>query len=156
MGEPIRQTFADGRRERMVAKAIEKAYPYYVLAQTPPFHPTDFHVSILTNTGGLQYVCDLEVKWFRHDSNRTAVFNFNKLQVILSMPPRKTTIHKVCFRFDDGLLFVPVDLLADEMPYWFTRNDTGERDLVVKVDKSALMKSNKACWLDVIVSERSY
>lgn len=156
MGEPIRQTYADSRRERMVAKAIEKLIPRYILHQTPPFHPTDFHVSWLTDKAELEYKGDLEVKWFRHDSSRTAVFNFNKLQVILSMPPRQTAVHKLCFRFDDGLLIVPADLLADEMPYWFTRNDTGERDLVIKVDKSALMKSNKACWLDVIVSERSY
>lgn len=154
MAEPIRQTYADSRRERLVARAIEKLFPRYILAQTPPFHPTDFHMSWLTDKAELEYKGDLEVKWFNHDSSRTAVFNFNKLQVILSMPPRKESMHKLCFRYTDGLLIIPADLLANEKPKWFTRNDTQERDLVVVVDKSELMKSNSACWLDVIVEER--
>jgi len=52
------------------------------------------------------------------------------------------------------LLIIPADLLANEKPKWFTRNDTQERDLVVVVDKSRLLESNSACWLDVIVEER--
>jgi hypothetical protein len=156
MGEPIRQTFADARRERLVARAIEKQIPRYILTQTPPFHPTDFHVSWLTDAAELCYMGDLEIKWFRHSSSQKAVFNFNKLQNIMLLPPRKEPIHKICFRYDDGLLIIPADLLADQKPYWFKRRDTQEQDLVVVVDKSELLKSNRSRWLDVIVNERNF
>ena len=155
MAEPIRQTFADSKRERLVAAVIEKQFPNLVLHGTPPFHPTDFHVSCMADSAKLTYVCDLEVKWFKHSSERAGVFNFNKLQVIMSLPPKTDVKHRICFRFDDGLLIVPAWYLAGLTPYWFTRGDTDETDLVVKVDKTNLMRfNNEHQWLDVLVTER--
>ena len=154
MAEPVRETFADNKRERLVARALEKAFPNYIMSKTPPFHPTDFHVSRLNPDASMTYTGDLEIKWFKHGSHKRAVFNFNKLQTLCAMPPRgRDATHKVCFRYDDGLLIVPVAELLELMPFWFTRQDTDETDLVVVIDKSMLMASHKVCWLDLIVKE---
>jgi uncharacterized protein YodC (DUF2158 family) len=154
MGEPVRQTFADSKRERMVGRALEKAFPHYILTKTPPFHPTDFHVSRLNDDASMTYWGDLEIKWFKHNSTKRAVFNFNKLQNLAILPPRNSkAAHRICFRYDDGLLIVPVEQLMDLFPFWFTRQDTDETDLVVVIDKDDLLRSHKACWLDLIVKE---
>ena len=156
MAEPIRETFADNKRERLIAKEIERIWPNLVLSKTPPFHPTDYHVSRFTGYGEMEYLHDLEMKWFNHSSTRPAMFNFNKLQTLCAMPPKRDGVnHMLCFRFTDGLLFVPVNELVNSKPYWFTRKDTQETDLVVVVDKSVLIKSNNVRWLDRIVNERS-
>ena len=155
MAEPVRETFADNKRERLVGREIERIWPNLVLSKTPPFHPTDYHVSRLNEYAELEYLNDLEIKWFNHSSARPAMFNFNKLQMLCSMPPKRERVnHMICFRFTDGLLFVPVNELINSKPYWFTRKDTQETDLVVVVDKSTLIASNSVRWLDRIVNER--
>lgn len=152
--EPIYQTKSDVAREQIVAKFLEAEWPNFVLNRTPPFHVTDYHVSQWTSNGTLQYLFDLEIKWFNHRSTRLAMFNFRKLQNLMLLPPSRVGInHHLAFRFDDGLLVIPAYLLADQRPFWFTRQDTGERDLVVGVDKLNICSTtNTHFWFDVALT----
>lgn len=156
MVEPIRQTSMDQRREALIAMAIEREWPEYVLNRTPPFHPTDYHASKFNKNGLLEYVFDFEMKWFNQPSNRAAFFNFNKLQNILILPPFRGAKHHLAFRYDDGIFIIPAWTLAYEKPFWFTRKDTEERDLVVKVDKFAIQsQTNTWFWLNVKLDWRT-
>jgi hypothetical protein len=106
----------------------------------------------LHDNGRENYLGDIEIKWLSIDSSIPAIFPFNKLQQMLISPPyldNPDTFHRICFRFTDGTLLIPVKELAGLMPEFNVRHDTNERDLVVRVN--AMMF--KRYWLDVVIKE---
>lgn len=156
MTAPVWQTTADRRRETLVAETLRAHWrPDVVFDPTPRFFPTDFHMTAMDGNYG-HYIGDLEVKWFRRDSTRLnggGVFNYNKLMLLASLPMWKDhqdAAHRVCFRYMDGLLLVPVKELAGLQPFWFTRRDTSESDLVVSVPVREL---RSRYWIPVVVNE---
>lgn len=155
MTATVWQTQADRKRENLVRDALLQHWRSDVVFDpTPRFFPTDFHMTVMEGTYG-HYIGDLEVKWYRRDSTRIGgggVFNYNKLMLLASLPMWKDhpdAAHRVAFRYMDGLLLVPVRELAGLQPYWFTRHDTSERDLVVSVPVREL----RNYWIPVVVNE---
>jgi hypothetical protein len=57
--------------------------------------------------------------------------------------------HRICFRFDDGLLLVPVLEMAHLIPQFDIRYDTNERDLNVHITCKKFEKH----WIDKVVNE---
>lgn len=150
--EPIRQVSGDSRKETAVVHTLSNLYPNWRFYPTPRFYFTDFHLTWLHENGRENYLGDIEIKWLSIDSSRNAIFPFNKLQQMLISPPyldNPDTFHRICFRFTDGLLLVPVKELAGLMPEFHIRQDTQERDLVVYISPQAF----KRYWLDVVVKE---
>jgi len=43
------------------------------------------------------------------------------------------SFHRICFRFNDGMMIVPAKDLARIVPEVHTRKDTNETDMVIKV-----------------------
>ncbi len=79
------------------------------------------------------------MKWLNTPSSQVAIFNYNKLQLMAAVPVYTQGVdsyHRICFRFTDGLLLVPALALLRLPPVLFTRSDTHETDLVVKVKAS--------------------
>jgi hypothetical protein len=150
--EPIRQVGGDGRRETAAVHALSTLYPNWRFYPTPRFYFTDFHLTWLHENGRENYLGDIEIKWLSIDSSIPAIFPFNKLQQMLISPPyldNPDTFHRICFRFTDGTLLIPVKELAGLMPEFNVRHDTNERDLVVRVN--AMMF--KRYWIDVVIKE---
>jgi hypothetical protein len=135
MQEPIRQVQSDNKRERIVAQRLEQKMPWS-LFPTPKFYFTDFHINRLQDNGRQNYIGDLEIKWLNIPSNYPAIFPFNKLQQMLIAPPytdSPDSFHRICFRFNDGMMIVPAKDLARIVPEVHTRKDTNETDMVIKV-----------------------
>jgi len=153
MTATVWQTDTDRRREDLVRSALNTYWRSDVVFDpTPRFFPTDFHMTVMDGSYG-QYIGDMEVKWYRQDTTRGGgVFNYNKLMVLSSLPmwtDHPDFGHRVAFRYADGVLLVPVRELAGLQPYWFTRPDTNERDLVVNVPVHEL----RNYWIPVVVNE---
>ena len=113
--EPIRQVGGDGRRETAAVHALSRLYPNWRFYPTPRFYFTDFHLTWLHDNGRENYLGDIEIKWLSIDSSIPAIFPFNKLQQMLISPPyldNPDTFHRICFRFTDGTLLIPVKELA--------------------------------------------
>lgn len=133
--EPIREVASDNARERALAAFLEPLMGWE-LFPTPRFYFVDFHILKLFDNGRKNYIGDLEIKWLKIDSSYPAIFPFNKLQQMMIAPPytdSPESFHRICFRFTDGLLMLPVNQLAKLQPEVHTRRDTNETDLVVKV-----------------------
>lgn len=131
------QKTVDKEREQTVADVLREYWRSDVsFDPTPKYFPSDFHMTAWQGDYGT-YIGDLEVKWLTHAStDRGGVFNFNKLLLLASMPMWNDGVgygHWVAFRYTDGVLMTPVSSLLTVKPAWFTRRDTGERDLVVHV-----------------------
>lgn len=126
----------DKRREQIVADAIHDNYwPYIEFDPTPKYYPTDYHLTLMDGEYG-GYIGDLEIKWFRHDSSRPGMFNYNKLMLILAMPiwrDHDHAYHRLALRYDDGILLAPARELGGREPQWYVRRDTAERDLVIHI-----------------------
>lgn len=133
--EAIRQVAADFGREQRLASYLEKVMPWS-LTSTPKFYFTDYHINKREGQGRETYIGDLEIKWLNSSSTQPAIFSYNKLQLMAAVPvytDHKESYHRVCFRFTDGLLLVPALALLRLPPVLFTRSDTNETDLVIKV-----------------------
>lgn len=149
--EPIRQVYGDGKREQIMARRLAEIYPWKFY-DTPKFYFTDFHITRLHDYGRENYIGDLELKWLKSDSSRSAIFPFNKLQQMLIAPPYTDGVdcfHRICFRFSDGLLIMPARELGSLVPVFHTRWDTQERDLVIFVQASDYAQY----WVPQIVNE---
>jgi hypothetical protein len=136
--EPIREVVSDNAKERTLATFLQK-HMNWELFPTPKFYFTDFHILQLYDNGRKNYIGDLEIKWLNIPSNVPAIFPFNKLQQMIIAPPytdSPNSFHRICFRFTDGLMMLPVLELARLQPEIHTRRDTNETDLVVKVKVS--------------------
>ncbi len=136
--EAIRQIEADWGKEERVARYLQSVLPW-VLTATPAFYFTDYHINRTQRNRRETYIGDLEIKWLNTPSTQAAIFNYNKLQLMAAVPvytDHKDSYHRVCFRFTDGLLLVPALALMRLQPVLFTRQDTHETDLVVKVQTS--------------------
>lgn len=134
--EPIRQVVSDYNREHRLAGYFEQALPW-VLTPTPKFYFTDYHINKKEPGNRQTYIGDLEIKWLNTASSFGSVFNYNKLQLMAAVPVYTDTsdsYHRVCFRFTDGILLVPALSLMRLKPMLFTRQDTAETDMVVKVN----------------------
>lgn len=132
----VYQTRDDRRREQAVAAYLGSLWPAVEFWPTPKYFPTDFHLMHTYARGSSDYIGDLEVKWFTHGSDRPGVFNYNKLMRILLMQPARDDErcqHRLAARYSDGLYVVPIRALAALPPEPFTRRDTGERDLIVRL-----------------------
>ncbi len=77
------------------------------------------------------------------------LMEYNNTQQVVAYLDNPDTFHRICFRFTDGTLLIPVKELAGLMPEFNVRHDTNERDLVVRVN--AMMF--KRYWLDVVIKE---
>ena len=133
--EPIREIQSDNAKERAMAEFLQRKMNWE-LFPTPKFYFTDFHILQLYENGRKNYIGDLEIKWLNISSDYPAIFPFNKLQQMIIAPPytdSPTSYHRVCFRFTDGVLMLPVASLSHLQPEVHTRKDTGETDLVVRV-----------------------
>lgn len=134
--EPIRSAPADFSREVRLANYLQTRLPW-VLTPTPRFYFTDYHINRKYEAGRENYIGDLELKWLNTSTEFPAIFSYNKLQLLTAVPVYTDTsesYHRVCFRFTDGILLVPAKALMRFCePTWFTRFDTGETDLVIKV-----------------------
>lgn len=133
--EPIREVAGDNQRENRLAAYLQQALPWS-LFPTPKFYFTDFHINRLHDNGRQNYIGDLEIKWLNSPSTSPAIFPFNKLQQLLIAPPytdSPDSFHRICFRFNDGLMIVPAKALARLQPTVHTRRDTNETDLVIWV-----------------------
>lgn len=142
------ETDQDKARETLIAKKLLAMWPNLQLLATPRFHPTDFHV-----TGPNGYMGDLEIKWYNKPASEAVVFNYNKWQnlYLLDSVLQRPQAHRIVIRFDDGLLVMPVTALAGRTPTMFTRHDTGERDLVLRI---AVGELPDHYWHDVTVKEQ--
>ena len=152
MLEPIRYVHGDGKREQIVADFLSAHNPSWKFYNTPRFYFTDFHMTKLHGNGRENYIGDMEIKWLKTDSSRAAIFPFNKLQNMLIAPPYTDdpeVFHRICFRFSDGTMIVPVSQLAHLVPTFHVRNDTQERDLVVYVNRSEYQRY----WKDLVIKE---
>jgi len=150
MTEPatVYLTASDRNHEEIVADAIKAKWPEVDLFPTPKFFPFDFHVMKKYTRGSSDYLGGLEVKWFNHGSERSGVFNYNKLLQLLAMTVHRddpSCHHRIAFRFDDGILIVTAAQVAVRTPEVFTRRDTGETDLVVRITRADL----PGTWLDI-------
>ena len=136
--EPIRQIWSDNKREQVMANFLTGILPWK-LFPTPKFYFTDFHIQRVYDNGRENYIGDLEIKWLNSSSEYPAIFPFNKLQQMLISPPytdNPESYNRICFRFKDGIMMVPVKALAHLQPVVHTRKDTNETDLVVFVHVS--------------------
>ena len=150
--EPIRQIASDGKREQIAAKALMDYFANWKLYPTPRFFFTDFHITVMQGQGRENYIGDLEIKWLKTDSSKSAIFPFNKLQQIMIAPPYTDTdysYHRICFRYSDGILVVPAKELEHLQPVFHTRWDTKERDLVVFVNASDYPQY----WHNLVINE---
>lgn len=132
----VYQTSDDRAREDRVAAFLKRLWPTVEFWPNPKYYPTDFHLVNHYQRGSADYIGDLEVKWFTHASDRAGVFNYNKLMRILLMQPARDDdkcFHRLAARFDDGIYVVPIRALAALTPEVFTRKDTAERDLIVRL-----------------------
>lgn len=133
--EPIREVASDNAKENAVANFLCE-FMKWELFPTPKFYFTDFHILKLFDHGRKNYIGDLEIKWLNIPSNVPAIFPFNKLQQMVIAPPyteSPDSYHRICFRFTDGLLMLPVKELCVTQPEIHTRRDTNETDLVIRV-----------------------
>jgi len=136
--QPIRQVNSDFTRELKVATYLEKVMPWSLTA-TPKFYFTDYHINRLYGNGRENYIGDLEIKWLNTSSNQIVIFPYNKLQLMAAVPVYTDSLdsyHRICFRFIDGLLLLPALNLLPLQPVLFTRQDTQETDLVIKLQVS--------------------
>jgi hypothetical protein len=134
--EAIRQVWGDNRREAVVAQHLTNLAPWKLIP-TPKFYFTDFHIQRVYDNGRENYIGDLEIKWLNSSSQYPAIFPFNKLQQMIIAPPytdNAESFHRICFRFNDGVMIVPAKKLAHLQPALHTRKDTDETDLVVWVN----------------------
>lgn len=151
MTATVYQTQGDQMREQAVADALRAVWPSVEFWPTPKYFPTDFHLVNHYQRGSADYIGDLEVKWFHHPSSKPGVFNYNKLMRILLMQPARDDAkcyHRLAARYEDGLYVVPVRALAALEPEPFIRRDTGERDLIVRLDLHQLPGK----WFDTVVT----
>jgi hypothetical protein len=96
------------------------------------------------------YIGDLEIKWLNQPASMSAKFPFQKLQKIIIAPPYNDNAqHKICFRFNDGLLLIPAVSLGDITPEFTTRHDTGERDLNVMF----MAEDYYQYWIEKVVND---
>jgi hypothetical protein len=103
--EAIRQVKADWGREQRLANYLESVLPWS-LTPTPAFYFTDYHINRKLEQGRESYIGDVEMKWLNTPSTQTAIFNYNKLQLMAAVPVYTQGVesyHRVCFRFTDGL-----------------------------------------------------
>ena len=150
--EPIRQVQGDSQKEKKVVNALYLLYPDWNFYPTPKFYFTDYHITRRAHGGRENYIGDLEIKWLKTDSNKSAIFPFNKLQQTLIAPPYTDgdeIFHRICFRFADGLLIIPAKILGFMIPQFHVRWDTKERDLVIYVNPKEYLEY----WHDVVVEE---
>lgn len=136
--EPIRQVWGDNKREQIVAAKLMEVLPWK-LYPTPRFYFTDYHINQVQGNNRENYVGDLEIKWLNIPSSYPAIFPFNKLQQMLIAPPytdSPDSFHRICFRFNDGMMILPVKELAHMKPELHTRQDTNETDFVIRVNVS--------------------
>lgn len=148
--EPIRQVWGDERRSTKVTETINEIYSDWVFYSTPPFFFTDYHVQRRRANGRENYIGDLEIKWLNQPASMAAKFPFQKLQKIIIAPPYNDNAqHRICFRYNDGLLLIPAIILGSIMPEFTTRHDTGERDLNVIFKAEDYYEY----WIDRIVND---
>ena len=149
--EPIRQVWGDNKREQIVAAKLMEVLPWK-LYPTPRFYFTDYHINQVQGNKRENYVGDLEIKWLNIPSSYPAIFPFNKLQQMLIAPPytdSPDSFHRICFRFNDGMMILPVKELAHMKPELHTRQDTNETDFVIRVNVSDFTRYFKT----IVVSE---
>jgi hypothetical protein len=137
--EPIRQVPQDQNKEQRVANFLVQKMPWS-LFPTPKFYFTDYHINRKHDNGRENYIGDLEIKWLNSPSTSPAIFPYNKLQMMMSVPvytDSPESYHRICFRFTDGLMILPAKALMRLQPTVHTRKDTNETDMVVwvKVDE---------------------
>jgi len=152
VAEPIRQVASDGAKEKKVVNALYLLYPDWNFYPTPKFFFSDYHLTKRAHGGRENYIGDLEIKWLKISSDKSAIFPFNKLQQLLIAPPytdAEDIFHRICFRFTDGLLIIPVNVLGFKIPDFHVRWDTKERDLVVYVNRADFSEY----WHEVVVDE---
>ena len=150
--EPIRQVWGDDKRATAVVTALNELEPSWLFYPTPPFFFTDYHMTKVRPNGRENYIGDLEVKWLKVNSSVTIKFPYQKLQRMIICPPYNENYniyHRICFRFDDGLLLVPVLEMAHLIPQFDIRYDTNERDLNVHITCKEFSKH----WIDKVVVE---
>lgn len=154
MGDPatVYLTGNDVSHEATVANVMQAhAQAHGVTLEfhpTPKFFPFDFHVMRTYGRGSSDYWGGLEVKWFTHGSDQAGVFNYNKALQLLAM-----TVHRddpnchqrVAFRFTDGILITKAATVATQTPQVFTRRDTSETDLVVRISPACV----PGTWIEV-------
>jgi hypothetical protein len=83
--EAIRQVQADLGREQRLANYLESVLPWS-LTPTPAFYFTDYHINRKLELGRQSYIGDIEMKWLNTPSTQTAIFNYNKLQLMAAVP----------------------------------------------------------------------
>ena len=151
--EPIRQVFRDDKREEVVINALkENINNEWQFYKTPPFYFMDFHLTRRRANGRENYLGDLEIKWLNAPASTPTKFPFQKLAKILIAPPysdHKTIFHRICFRYNDGLLLIPAQELGGLVPEFTVRHDTGERDLNIVF----MVEDYAKYWLELIVNE---
>lgn len=144
----IFQSSDDVSHERRVADIVCAQVPNLHAIPTPKFHPFDFHLLRMYDRGSSDYWGGLEVKWFTHDSARPGMFKFDKLISLLACTLHRddpNCFHRVAFRFTDGILVSRAKDLSALNPEVFTRRDTGETDLVIRVQ----VGSTSGTWMQV-------
>ena len=116
--EPIRQTDYLYKKEAIIAAHLELTLPW-ILTPTPKFYFSDYHITEKSGERG-NYIGDLELKWFNCPSSFEVNFDYEKIQIMAGIhipgADNPSAYHRVCFRFDDGLLMLPINALDHLKP----------------------------------------
>ena len=133
--QTIKETQLGLDYESKIASYLTTVNPW-VLTSTPKFYFTDYHIN---EKNGIyeNYLGDLEIKWVNASSDRSVLFSFTKVQQMSLLPLFKdlpNAGHRVLFRYTDGLLMMPIEVLQTLRPFRFCpyANNTKEQ-LVVEV-----------------------
>jgi len=158
--EPIRQTQALYQNEALLAAYLQANFPW-VLTKTPKFYFSDYHITEMEGDYG-NYIGDLELKWFNGHSINGASFDYEKIQImsrlLIPAADHPNAYHRVCFRFDDGLLMLPINALLHLQPTVNTGKQPGYNfgrpaRLVVKIEPEDYPAG---CFKQVQINKPSY
>ena len=116
--EAIRQTEYLYKKEALIAAHLELTLPW-ILTPTPKFYFSDYHITEKAGDYG-NYIGDLELKWVNGPSSIPVHFDYEKIQIMAGIripgADNPSAYHRVCFRFDDGLLMLPINALDHLKP----------------------------------------
>ncbi len=150
---PIKGGYTSTKHEQLLANYLTTCYPW-VLTPTPAFYVSDYHINERDLGGRSNYIGDLELRWLNQPSSDPVLFDYSKIQMLSVMPIFKdlpTAYHRVCFRFTDGLLMLPIPALLDLEPFLYKKpgeEGTERTKLKVIIERK---NYNPACFKPVII-----
>ena len=158
--EAIRQTDDLYKKEAFIASILELHLPW-ILTPTPKFYFSDYHITEKQGDYG-NYIGDLELKWVNGPSSMAVNFDYEKIQIMAGIripgADNPSAYHRVCFRFNDSLLMLPINALDHLKPTLNTGKQPGYNfgrpaRLVVKIQADQYPAS---CFKPLIINSPEY